>query len=154
MLKGKKKRTKIRFTWCSRLFFKTICLSMTLIATFSPLLLLKASLTLENVPSPMVLLSLYFPIFLGDTITLLVSGFLVFPNKLFLTMLSVHAAYVSFLLLISIQFIYRRTFFSLFSKKSLWSFIPYRPIITKNILYGCYNFVNIWQKRHMENDYK
>jgi len=82
---------------------------MTLIATFSPLLLFKAILTLENVPSPMVLPSLYFPMFLGDTISLLVSGFL--------TMLSVHAAYVSLLLLISIHFIYRRIFSPFFQKK-------------------------------------
>lgn len=54
---------------------------MTLIATFSPLLLLRAILTLENVPSPMVLPSLYFPMFLGDTISLFVSGFFGFSQQ-------------------------------------------------------------------------
>jgi hypothetical protein len=87
---------------------------MTLIATFSPLLLLKASLTLENVPSPMVLLTLYFPILFGDTITLLMI-FGVFFGKGFSQqviyhyaplLLVVHATYVLFFVLISIHPIY------------------------------------------------
>lgn len=59
------------FAWVLRLFSKIICLSMTLTATFWPLVPLTASLTLEKLPSPMVLTSWYLPIFFSNPIALL-----------------------------------------------------------------------------------
>lgn len=55
-------------TWCIKLFLRTICLSMILMATYCPFTVFIANLTLANVPSPIVLLSWYFPILLENPI--------------------------------------------------------------------------------------
>lgn len=117
MLKRKRKDKRWGwFAWCLRLFSMTICLSMILIATFSPVLPLRPSLTLENVPSPIVLPSLYFPMFFSDPI-----WYWFFPHKLFLTMISVHVACVIFAFTLNAIYSGGSFFFVLFFRITFWS---------------------------------
>lgn len=52
-----------------RLFSMTMCLSMILMATYWPFSVFTANLTLAKVPSPIVLLSWYFPMLLATPIS-------------------------------------------------------------------------------------